>query len=189
MSAAASQPAAAIETRIARYLATQLGAESIELNDVQQIAVGWSHETWLFDAHWTADGGDHSRGLVPAARPRQRAAATHVRPEDPVQSAAVPRRHECAGAEAVLVRRRPRGARRAVPGDGEGAWRLSEPLGSPRSTRSTKRLRPEARCRAASPTRSQRCIPSTGRRLVSTSSACRNPEPISFAGRSPSGES
>ena len=37
------------------YLGEQLGA-AVTLHDVQRIAVGWSHETWLFDATWTVDG-------------------------------------------------------------------------------------------------------------------------------------
>jgi aminoglycoside phosphotransferase (APT) family kinase protein len=49
-----------MEDRIGGYLARQLGAKDLELRDVQRIAVGWSHETWLFDAVWTAGGkGDH----------------------------------------------------------------------------------------------------------------------------------
>ncbi len=45
-----------VEERIKRYLGSQLSAADIELHDMQQISVGWSHETWLFDASWT-DGG------------------------------------------------------------------------------------------------------------------------------------
>ena len=44
-----------IEARIGAYLGEQVGA-AVTLDDVQRIAVGWSHETWLFDATWTADG-------------------------------------------------------------------------------------------------------------------------------------
>jgi aminoglycoside phosphotransferase (APT) family kinase protein len=51
-----------VERRIADYLGAQLGA-AVELHDVQRIAVGWSHETWLFDATWTADGSTHREGF------------------------------------------------------------------------------------------------------------------------------
>jgi aminoglycoside phosphotransferase (APT) family kinase protein len=52
-----------IEERIRAYLALRLGAEDLQLHDVQRIAVGWSHETWLFDASWTAAGDRHTRGF------------------------------------------------------------------------------------------------------------------------------
>jgi aminoglycoside phosphotransferase (APT) family kinase protein len=55
--------AAPVETRIAGYLAGKLGADDLRLRDVQRIAVGWSHETWLLDASWTADGVQHERGF------------------------------------------------------------------------------------------------------------------------------
>ena len=35
----------------------------VSLTDVQRIGVGWSHETWLFDAHWRADGADRHQGF------------------------------------------------------------------------------------------------------------------------------
>jgi aminoglycoside phosphotransferase (APT) family kinase protein len=56
-------PAAAIEDRIAAYLAAQLSATDLVLHGVERIAVGWSHETWLFDATWTADGAAHAQGF------------------------------------------------------------------------------------------------------------------------------
>ena len=49
--------------RIAGYLASRLGGGPVVLHDVQRIAVGWSHETWLFDATWAADGAEQRRGL------------------------------------------------------------------------------------------------------------------------------
>ena len=52
--------------RIATYLASKLTPSDgggVTLSDVEQIAVGWSHETWLFDAHWRADGTAQSQGL------------------------------------------------------------------------------------------------------------------------------
>ena len=51
---------ATMEGRIAASLATHLGAEHVELHDVQRISVGWSHETWLFDATWSVHG-EHRR--------------------------------------------------------------------------------------------------------------------------------
>ena len=30
---------------------------------LHHVAVGWSHETWLFDARWRDADGEHTRGL------------------------------------------------------------------------------------------------------------------------------
>jgi aminoglycoside phosphotransferase (APT) family kinase protein len=51
--------------RIAAYLAERVGARGpVRLSGVERIAVGWSHETWLFDAHWQdGDGADHTEGF------------------------------------------------------------------------------------------------------------------------------
>ena len=49
--------------RIAVYLAEKLGSEYVVLHDVQRIAVGWSHETWLFDATWTVNGDERRHGF------------------------------------------------------------------------------------------------------------------------------
>lgn len=49
--------------RIAEYLSTALGATDLVMTGVERIAVGWSHETWLFDATWHAQGRAHSRGF------------------------------------------------------------------------------------------------------------------------------
>jgi aminoglycoside phosphotransferase (APT) family kinase protein len=46
-----------IEEGIASYLSGKFDA-IVDLHDVQRIAVGWSHETWLFDAAWSS-GGEH----------------------------------------------------------------------------------------------------------------------------------
>ena len=35
----------------------------MRLDNVQRIAVGWSHETWLFDAVWREAGEQHTRGM------------------------------------------------------------------------------------------------------------------------------
>ena len=51
-----------IGTRIASYLSEQLGA-TVDLHGVQRIAVGWSHETWLFDATWDGLDGARSQGF------------------------------------------------------------------------------------------------------------------------------
>jgi aminoglycoside phosphotransferase (APT) family kinase protein len=50
------------EERIRCYLAERLGAEDLTLRDVQRIEVGWSHETWLFDAEWTERGERRRQG-------------------------------------------------------------------------------------------------------------------------------
>jgi aminoglycoside phosphotransferase (APT) family kinase protein len=42
-----------VEDDIRDYLAERLDAPDLVLRDVQRIAVGWSHETWLFDAGWS----------------------------------------------------------------------------------------------------------------------------------------
>lgn len=42
-----------MEDRIRAYLAEKLEAPDLQLVGVQRIAVGWSHETWLFDAVWS----------------------------------------------------------------------------------------------------------------------------------------
>lgn len=55
---------ASLEERLRAYLAEHLpGGGDVELGPVERIAVGWSHETWLFDAAWTVDGQRQRRGL------------------------------------------------------------------------------------------------------------------------------
>ena len=50
--------------RIADYLASRLpGARDLRLEGVQRIAVGWSHETWLFDLRWREGGEERVRGM------------------------------------------------------------------------------------------------------------------------------
>jgi aminoglycoside phosphotransferase (APT) family kinase protein len=49
--------------RIRSYLAERFGAEDLVLSNVQRIAVGWSHDTWLFDATWSSDGIEHQQGF------------------------------------------------------------------------------------------------------------------------------
>ena len=46
------------------YLGDRLETSSpVEVSDMERIAVGWSHETWLFDAVWAGDAGDQRLGL------------------------------------------------------------------------------------------------------------------------------
>ncbi len=53
-----------IETRLSGYLGERLaGGDPVAIHDLTRIAVGWSHETWLFDATWTDADGEHRRGL------------------------------------------------------------------------------------------------------------------------------
>jgi aminoglycoside phosphotransferase (APT) family kinase protein len=52
-----------LESRIRDYLADRFGADDLRLRDVERISVGWSHETWLFDASWTSEGDVQNRGL------------------------------------------------------------------------------------------------------------------------------
>ncbi|MGE0484093.1 MAG: phosphotransferase family protein [Gammaproteobacteria bacterium] len=50
--------------RIRDYLAGKLpDARDLALVDLQQIAVGWSHETFLFDATWREGGEAHRQGF------------------------------------------------------------------------------------------------------------------------------
>ena len=61
MSSASEQ---AMVPRILEYLQRKLpNAEALSLHNVQRIAVGWSHETWLFDLTWREGGTAHRRGL------------------------------------------------------------------------------------------------------------------------------
>lgn len=53
-----------LEAILADYLAEKLEASGpVAIEDMTRIAVGWSHETWLFDAVWAADGTENRRGL------------------------------------------------------------------------------------------------------------------------------
>lgn len=50
--------------RIRRYIGAKIpNATGLRLDAVERIAVGWSHETWLFDAHWIQDDEPKSQGL------------------------------------------------------------------------------------------------------------------------------
>lgn len=60
----AAGDAAELEAILAEYLAERLDARGpVAIADLSRIAVGWSHETWLFDAAWTDDDGEQRRGL------------------------------------------------------------------------------------------------------------------------------
>lgn len=61
MSDSADEPS--VDTVLAGYLANKLEADHVEIEHLERIAVGWSHETWLFDARWTTDGAEKTRGL------------------------------------------------------------------------------------------------------------------------------
>ena len=61
-----TQPAEpALEETLAAYLADRLEVDGpVRIENMDRIAVGWSHETWLFDARWIdGDGGEQHRGL------------------------------------------------------------------------------------------------------------------------------
>ena len=56
-------PAKEVPEAIRGYLAGKTpGATAMALRNLHRIAVGWSHETWLFDAHWTEGGEARSAG-------------------------------------------------------------------------------------------------------------------------------
>jgi aminoglycoside phosphotransferase (APT) family kinase protein len=52
-----------VEDRIRHYLGERLGAGDLVLRSVERISVGWSHETWLFDASWTEAGTERAQGF------------------------------------------------------------------------------------------------------------------------------
>lgn len=50
--------------RVRDFLGTRMpDAEDLALTNVQRIAVGWSHETWLFDLTYREDGESREQGL------------------------------------------------------------------------------------------------------------------------------
>ena len=50
--------------RIRDYLASRMpDARDLVVEDVERIAVGWSHETWLFDSTWRDGGETRRRGF------------------------------------------------------------------------------------------------------------------------------
>jgi len=57
-------PSDQVPDRIRTYLQERLpDASDLRLEAMERITVGWSHETWLFDAHWTEAGGARSQGF------------------------------------------------------------------------------------------------------------------------------
>ena len=58
-----AEVAGSIEDRIRDYLSGRLGGADVRLGGVERIAMGWSHETWLFDASWTVGGEAHAQGF------------------------------------------------------------------------------------------------------------------------------
>lgn len=49
---------------LAGYLARRLEVDGqVAIEDMTRIAVGWSHETWLFDAVWADSEGEQRRGM------------------------------------------------------------------------------------------------------------------------------
>ena len=159
-----------------------------ELHDVQRIAVGWSHETWLFDA--IVDGGRRTGTPRGSACGATRATRCCGRCPTSACSSTCCRRLDDTAVptptpyfyEADTGR-----PRRAVPRHGEGARRRARARGGATAAASTRRPRPAACCPTASPTRSSPSTPSTGGRPASTCSASPSRAPTSPAGRSPSG--
>ena len=101
------------EERIRDYLAEQLpDAADLRLADVEQIAVGWSHETWLFDARWNDGDATRAQGFCLRRDPGNALLRELSDLGRAVPRAAVPRAHGRPDAEAVLVRGRPRHPRR-----------------------------------------------------------------------------
>jgi aminoglycoside phosphotransferase (APT) family kinase protein len=53
-----------LEATLGSYLADKLEATGpVNIEGIERIAVGWSHETWLFDAAWSDEDGPRARGF------------------------------------------------------------------------------------------------------------------------------
>ena len=53
-----------LRDQLGEYLRDRLDASGpVHIDDMSRIAVGWSHETWLFEARWTDPTGEQTRGL------------------------------------------------------------------------------------------------------------------------------
>ncbi len=64
MSADASIEEIPLEQILSDYLGSKLNSSGpVAIEDINRIAVGWSHETWLFDAVWSDGTGEQRRGL------------------------------------------------------------------------------------------------------------------------------
>jgi aminoglycoside phosphotransferase (APT) family kinase protein len=51
------------DDRVRDVLAERLDAKDMELGSIERITVGWSHETWLFDASWTDGDARRKQGF------------------------------------------------------------------------------------------------------------------------------
>ena len=63
---------AGFEVAVTGFLADRLDADEVRVRDLRRIAVGWSHETFLFDAHWVRDGAERHLGLCLRRDPGRR---------------------------------------------------------------------------------------------------------------------
>ena len=64
MSDSTATDEAGLTAVIAEYLTEKLEVDGVvSIEDLTRIAVGWSHETWLFDAVWTDAAGTQRRGM------------------------------------------------------------------------------------------------------------------------------
>ena len=178
-----------VEARIRDYLAANLPGASadLRLEGVQRIAVGWSHETWLFDAIWSGDDGPTTQGFCLRRDPGNALLRELSDLGDAVPGPALPGRHRRADPQAVLLRGRPRHPGRSVPRDGAGAGGVPQPLGwrRPALLRGGGRPRRPARQLHRHPRRAPHARLEGGR--ASTSSASPAPAPTSPAARWPSG--
>jgi len=52
-----------VDERLSSYLADRLGVGAVRIENLEQISVGWSHETWLFSAVWDGAAGEERREL------------------------------------------------------------------------------------------------------------------------------
>jgi aminoglycoside phosphotransferase (APT) family kinase protein len=52
-----------IEVGIHDYLARRMTAPDLRLHDIERNGVGWSHQTWLFNATWTESGEVRTEGF------------------------------------------------------------------------------------------------------------------------------
>lgn len=61
---AAARDEADLAGVLSEYLAERLGVSgSVAISDMERIAVGWSHETWLFDAAWPDGAGEQRQAF------------------------------------------------------------------------------------------------------------------------------
>ena len=154
-----STDATSMQARILAYLASRFpNAADHQLHNVQRIAVGWSHETWLFDLVFRERGATQTLGLCLRRDPGN-ALLRHLSDlEQQFRVLQCLERTAAARAEAVLVRARSGDSRRTVPGDGKGGGRVSESVGPRRTRLLCPPQQRAAFCRRASPKRWPLCI-------------------------------